>query len=175
MTMEGLPVAVAVLNNDLGMSAPLDPTTVQIVGQPLNGFAQVDPSTGKIWYFPDPDFDGIDDFMYEVSNVLGLVSNVATVTVFVFEDTQPPVIQNFMAVPQGGGVWILSGQVADDQPAGILVTFAGAVTGTAVTGADGSFTFNADVPFGTSGVVTAQAVNDEGLHSPLVNAYVFNR
>jgi hypothetical protein len=161
-----------VLNNDYGMSAPLVPSSVQIVTQPLNGIVHVDPSTGNVWYLPDPEFNGVDDFTYEVFNVNGQVSNVATVTVYVMEDTQPPVIENFIGSPSSDGSWNFTGQVVDDNPAGIVVTFGGLVSGTATTAADGTFSFSARLPSGSSGPVSAEAVNDEGISSAIVYDYV---
>jgi hypothetical protein len=173
-TIEGFPTTIAVLNNDFGMSAPLDPTSVEIITEPLNGIVSVDPSTGNVGYLPDPGFDGVDDFTYVVSNARGLVSNVATVTVYVMEDMQPPVIANFSAAPSGNGFWTLTGQVLDDAPGGITVTFGGVVSGSTVTQIDGTFSYRTSVSPGTYGQVTAQALNDDGVLSQVVSALVFS-
>ena len=173
MTMEGMPMPINVISNDTGTMAPLDPTTVEIVDEPLHGVVSVDLSSGCVLYVPNPDFYGIDDFTYVVSDTNGLVSNVATVSVLVMEDI--PVIQTFTAAPVGDGSLVLSGQVLDLNPGGIIVTFGGLASGTVATQDDGSFRYTVSVPSGTSGVVTAQAFNEYGNDSSVVNAYVFNR
>jgi hypothetical protein len=173
MTMEGFPTVIGVLNNDYGMSAPLDPSSIQIVNQPLDGVVSVDPSTGNVGYLPDPDFVGTDDFTYVVFNLNGQVSNIATVTVYVMEDVQPPEIQNFAAVPSGNGYWTFSGQVMDDNPGGITVTLGGIVNATTTTRNDGTFSYTTAIAAGTSGEVTAQAMNDDGILSPVVDDFVF--
>jgi hypothetical protein len=175
MTMEGLPTEIAILSNDYGMSAPLAPSSVTIVSEPHNGAVLVDALTGQAWYFPDSDFYGIDDFTYVVSNIFGQVSNVATVTVYVMPDMQPPVIQNFTGSRAGGNLWTFTGTVVDDDPGAITVTFGGVASGTTTTQPDGSFSYTIAIPPGSSGYATAQALNDEGIQSAVVNTIVFNR
>jgi hypothetical protein len=173
MTMEGMPTAINVLNNDYGMMAPLDRSSVEIISEPLNGTVAVDDSTGLVWYVPDPDFYGIDGFTYVVSNVNGQTSNIATVSVGVMQPLQPPVIQNFTGTHTGSGIWVFTGVVADNHPGGIAVTFGGLASGTTTTQVDGSFSFTTTVPQGTFGEVTAQATDAVGMQSGIVDFLIF--
>jgi hypothetical protein len=173
MTMEGMPTAINVLNNDYGMMAPLDRSSVEIISEPLNGTVAVDDSTGLVWYVPDPDFYGIDGFTYVVSNVNGQVSNVAAVSVGVMQLLQPPAIQNFTGTRTNTGIWVFTGVVADNNPAGITVTFGGLASGTTTTQADGSFSFTTTIAQGTFGEVSAQATDALGLQSGIVNYPIF--
>jgi hypothetical protein len=173
MTMEEIPTTIALLNNDYGVMAPLNPASVHVIAAPLNGEVIIDPSTGNAWYLPDDGFYGMDGFTYVVSNANGQVSNVATVSVYVMP--MPPMIQNLSWQSSGNGELVFTGQVVDLHPAGILVTFSGLVSGSVTTATDGSFSFTATVPFGTSGEVDVQARAGDGLLSPVVTEYVINR
>jgi hypothetical protein len=173
MTMEEMPVTIAVLNNDYGMTAPLNPSSVDVIAGPLHGEVVIDPSTGNAWYFPDTEFYGMDAFTYVVSNSNGQVSNVATVSVGVMP--RPPIIQNLAAEPIGNSMWVFTGQVLDLHPAGITVTFSGLISGSVTTEVDGSFRYSATPPPGTSGEVDVQAQAHDGLLSQVVSEYVYNR
>jgi hypothetical protein len=51
----------------------------------------------------------------------------------------PPTILSFAAMPLSGQSYMLTGTVADDQPAGISVQFSGKFNGTATTNSSGAF------------------------------------
>lgn len=72
-------VTVSVLENDLD-DIGIDPATVTIVDQPLNGTVTVDAVTGVISYFHGSD-SLRDSFTYTVADNRGQVSNTATVNV----------------------------------------------------------------------------------------------
>jgi hypothetical protein len=173
MTVEEMPTTIALLNNDYGMMAPLNPGSVHVVVAPLHGEVMIDPSTGNAWYFPDDGFYGMDAFTYVVSNANGQVSNVATVSIYVM--SMPPTIQNLAWQSSDSGVLVFTGQVVDLHPAGIVVTFSGLVNGSVTTDTDGSFSFTATIPAGTSGEVDVQARAADGLLSPVVTEYIVNR
>lgn len=84
-TLTDVPVAIDVLANDTD-SEPgggLDYTSVAIVSQPNNGTLDVDPATGVVTYMPASGYEGSDQFTYTVRDIDGVVSNVATVSLFV--------------------------------------------------------------------------------------------
>ncbi len=89
LTNMGEPVSIAVLANDTGNGATIDPDTLTIVADPANGAADIDPLTHEIVYTPNPDFRGTDTFIYQVSDDVGMTSDPATVTVWV---NGPPVV-----------------------------------------------------------------------------------
>ncbi|QEL20742.1 hypothetical protein [Limnoglobus roseus] len=83
-----------------------------------------------------------------------------------------PVINNFVAHEASNGFFVISGTVADDQPAGLSVTFGGGMTGIdgqhATTASDGSFSFTVFVGSGQSGMVTATVTDGDQNVSPEV-------
>ncbi len=74
-------VDIDVLANDSHPGGTLDPQTVDIVDEPQDGAATVDPVSGVITYMPDTDYTGPDTFTYRVSDLRKRVSNIATVSV----------------------------------------------------------------------------------------------
>ncbi len=77
----GQSVVIDVLDNDLGGGGPLVLSSVTITRGPANGQAVF--NGAQVVYTANPGFFGTDDFKYTVANVLGTVSNEATVTVTV--------------------------------------------------------------------------------------------
>jgi hypothetical protein len=68
--IESEPVDVPVLSNDIALSAPLDPSTVTIVGTgPMNGTILINTTTGIITYSPAIGACGPDAFNYSVFDV----------------------------------------------------------------------------------------------------------
>jgi len=93
-TEEDEPVIIAVLENDSDVDGDLDATSVVVVSGPPNGQTTVDPSTGEIEYTPNLDFNGVDIFTYQVSDLgtpLPAESSTAVVTVTVEAINDPPV------------------------------------------------------------------------------------
>jgi hypothetical protein len=99
-TTENNPVTTAVILNDNDGTDPLgniDPTTVTIVTAPINGTTSVNPITGGITYTPNPNFNGIDTYTYEVcddGNPLPALCDTATVTVTIISVNNPPIANN---------------------------------------------------------------------------------
>ncbi|MBW8684515.1 T9SS type B sorting domain-containing protein [Chitinophaga rhizophila] len=96
------PVTIPVLVNDKPgkSSAPLDPSSIEIVQQPAHGTLIVNPD-GTIVYTPEEGYFGSDSFTYRVKDQQGSWSNVATVNMNVTPDEVevPNVI-----TPNGDGV-----------------------------------------------------------------------
>ncbi|MDD5264857.1 MAG: Ig-like domain-containing protein, partial [Candidatus Bipolaricaulis sp.] len=88
-TTEDSPIAMDVTANDLGVEAPIDPTTVTVVGEPSHGTVSVDPTTGVVTYTPDPNFYGRDTFGYQVCDENGACAT-ASATVTVQPTNDPP-------------------------------------------------------------------------------------
>lgn len=84
-----------------------------------------------------------------------------------------PVVNNFDAMPEGGGLWEFSGTVTGAPTQGEVVNFGGipALNGQSVSvNSDGSFSFYAIVNSG--GTATAEAVDWWGDTSPIATDYV---
>lgn len=161
------PVTIAVLSNDSTTGASIDPSSVEVITSPAYGEIVIDTQTGYATYTPDPTFTGTDYFEYVFDNSEGFTSNVASVTVTVTNQT--PVILNFFAYATSYDVWVLEGQVADENPSGMSVTFGGIATGySAVVQPDGSFSLGLLFDNDEEGLVTAQTVDGFGIQSSVV-------
>ncbi len=93
-------IQISVLANDsAGPGQSLNPASVAITTVPQHGSATVDSTSGKVTYQPATEYSGADGFQYTVSDGLGAVSNVASVSVTV----QPaPVAANDTDTVQAG-------------------------------------------------------------------------
>jgi len=74
-----------VIANDLDLDGQIDAASVQLVSAPNQGTVTIDPQSGSILYEHSGENGGVasDSFSYQVSDDLGAVSNVATVTLTV--------------------------------------------------------------------------------------------
>ena len=82
-------VVVNVASNDNDPDGNLDPNTAAPNSQPLNGSASSN-NDGTITYTPDANFNGADQFTYEICDDLGLCDS-AVVDVTVNPVNDPPV------------------------------------------------------------------------------------
>ena len=97
------------------------------------------------------------------------------VNVIVNEESQPPVITGFTASFLGGTMWMFSGWVQDESPAGLTVRFGGlpSLQYTSVqTQSDGSFSFCVELGQNEEGAVTAWATDGFTLVSEIAEALV---
>ena len=79
-TFKNEPLNINILGNDSDSDGTLDPSSVQIAGQPTTGTVEV-LADGTVTYTPATDFFGEDSFAYVVSDNLGTTSNVAEVLI----------------------------------------------------------------------------------------------
>jgi hypothetical protein len=142
-TLPGQPVEVRVLENDSNPGA--FPLTVEIGSHPARGAAAA-ARPGYITYTPAPNLHGPDEFTYTIRDAFGN-SSTAEVTVMV---NTPPVAPDHTYVVRHGfsepftlpAPTLLDGVTDEDQDAVEVVPQTRTVaSGTAVTRADGSFTF----------------------------------
>lgn len=89
-TPQNIPVAIAVAANDVDVDNNLDPSTVQIVTQPVHGTVQVN-AEGVVTYTPHTDYLGEDEFTYTIGDAAGATSLPAQVLVSVVPVKHPPV------------------------------------------------------------------------------------
>lgn len=178
-TLQGYPVTISLLDNDVGVSAPLDPSTVEILNYPSNGYVEVDEETGDVTYYPDDYFSGYDGFIYAVRDEYGNASNYAIVGIFVYPDNTPPVIENFTVLKLGGNEWILEGTVIGNNSPWFVVQIESSLPGltswvTIIPASDGTFSRTFSLDRGVSGLVEAVAINTHGIASNLADFYVSN-
>jgi hypothetical protein len=95
--------APGVLANDTGAGL-----TAELVAPPQHGAVVLSPD-GSFTYTPDPDFNGVDRFLYLAKMMVGataIESNVATVTITVRAVNDPPffdvIADDFLDVPLNG-------------------------------------------------------------------------
>ncbi len=82
-------VDIAILNNDLTGSAPLNPSTITIITPPNNGtITNINVFTGAITYKPNLGFIGTDNLVYQVCDTFGQCAQ-ANVYVTVFDPNAP--------------------------------------------------------------------------------------
>ena len=77
-----MPEAINVLQNDVEGDLSINPSSIEVVSQPLNGQAKENVD-GTITYSPKNNFIGSDSFTYQVKDTDGILSNIATVTITV--------------------------------------------------------------------------------------------
>jgi hypothetical protein len=149
--------AIDVLANDTvdGLAIPAGATIAIVAAPPLGG-AVVNITGTAIDYTPNPNANGTDSFTYTVT-VGGVISNVASVTVTITPENDPPVANpdNLTAVanittplnvlandtdPDGAADIVAVANVSAVTPAGATATAAGNVVNFTATAA-GTYTF----------------------------------
>jgi RHS repeat-associated protein len=152
-TLVGQPVVIDVLANDSDVDGTLDPASVVIVVQPVNGVASVDQATGAVEYTPAPGFFGMDAFEYTVADDLGAVSQPALVSIDVEDVNTPPVANDDLASVREDETLLLTPLQNDSDVDGTIVpgtlTIVNAPSnGTAVVNlADGTVDYTPDPDF----------------------------
>jgi VCBS repeat-containing protein len=100
VTLQNASVTIDIIANDDDVDGTIDPSTVTIIADPVNG-AAVANGDGTITYTPESAFVGEDSFKYTVKDDLGATSNDATVTVTIREVTRQDIdvkVKDFKAV-----------------------------------------------------------------------------
>lgn len=92
-TNEDTAVTIDVLANDSDIDGnqTIDKASVLIKTSPLNGTLTQNFVTGEVTYTPNNNYSGADSFTYTIKDISGLESNVATVSITVTVDNDPPV------------------------------------------------------------------------------------
>jgi hypothetical protein len=89
------------------------------------------------------------------------------------ETVESIVITEFVGVNVIDDTWVFSGAVDGcDELSGVAITFGGIVSGSTVTGSDGSFAWVTTIPYGSEGFVTAAATCHHGHTSDVERYYV---
>ncbi len=70
-TLEDTPVIIDILSNDTDPQNNLDPSSVTIVTQPINGTGSINSNTGALTYTPSENFNGSDRIVYRVCDLDG--------------------------------------------------------------------------------------------------------
>ena len=96
-------VLINLIDGDIDPDGILDPTTLTIISQPQNGTV-INNGDGTVTYTHNGSQEASDSFTYQVSDADGLVSNIATVSIFIQIEPASVEIEIFNAVsPNGDG------------------------------------------------------------------------
>ena len=89
-------VDINILGNDTDIDDPtsLEPSSVSIVTQPTNGIVFIDTTTGIVKYTPNENYNGNDEFSYQMKDTGSLTSNTATVAITVNPVNDAPKLTN---------------------------------------------------------------------------------
>ena len=110
-TVTNLATTINVLANDTEPDDGINPATVLVVSNPVNGSAIPD-GLGNIVYTSNSGFVGTDTFTYQAADNGGFLSNVATVTVTVGPKIAPSFVNpGSPTVPVGTSYTNVSGQL----------------------------------------------------------------
>ncbi len=147
-TAEGVPVSIAVLDNDTDPDGDGDirPDGVTIATNPANGAAVANPD-GTVTYTPAANYHGTDSFTYTVKDTAGGTSNSATVTVTVTPVNDPPVAVDDSASTAEDAAVTIAVLTNDTDPDGNgdiqpgSVTVADPANGAVVASPDGTVTY----------------------------------
>lgn len=154
-------VLVDVLWNDYAMGSELDVATLTIVSEPLSGTVAVNSTTGMIVYTPDGSSANNDQFLYQISDTAGNVSNVAIVDIYFMN--APPTISLEFPYEDLDDMWVFKGTVDDENPAVCKVTFGGILQGqTATADENGDFVLYLLLENGEEGLYTAETTDEVG-------------
>lgn len=92
-TNEDTAVTIDVLSNDTDIDGnqTIDKASVLIITTPLNGSLTQNFVNGNVTYTPNNNYTGSDSFTYTIKDNSGAESNIATVSINVTVDNDPPV------------------------------------------------------------------------------------
>ncbi len=175
LTPYNWPVEIDVLSNDSPGSAELDPASIEIITAPSRGTVTVDLDEGTITYETTDPSAGSDSFEYRVSDVIGVESNVATVTVSISNDPPEIIEFNVSKVPTTGNWYVFSGVVDDEQPWLCSIRFGGLLDGhpNVTPNALGQFSFTVDFGQQVGGPSTAIAQDVAGQDSNVATVSIY--
>jgi len=163
ITNEDTPLVLNVLSNDSGLDAGLNPGSVTVVTPPGKGSVAINSVTGAITYTPNANVNGTDSFTYQVRDVNGTLSNVATVTITITPVNDVPVAMNDnVSTPQNTALTIIApGVLSNDTDVENNLLTAALVSpttnGSLTLNANGSFTYTPNLNFNGTDSFTYRA------------------
>ena len=162
-------VLIDVLANDSDIDGTLDPSSVMIVGNPLNGTASIEPD-GRLRYVSSGQFSGLDTVTYQAADNAGLVGAPATVSIDVTFVNDAPVAANDSLILLAGtssSVALLANDVDPDgalDPTSLTVTNAPAIA-VSIDPATGVLTLDASAASTVRTALTYEVSDTAGLVS----------
>lgn len=167
-------IVVAVLQNDQDPDGAVDETSVVIVTQPSAGVAEV-LTDGSVLYAHDGSAVSEDSFSYQVSDNLGMVSNVAHVSITIEPIAAPVAVEDSAIVGRSESVTIdVIGNDISNTPldlSSLVAVFEPSHAKAFLVNSDGSITYEHD---GTATVSDYFVYRVENSHSMQSNDAVVN-
>ena len=108
---------IPILSNDTDVDGNIDVASVTIVSQPQHGTLQINNLNGEVTYTHTGATNASDSFTYRVKDTLGLLSNIATVSITI---QTPPNAQNDQLVVTKAGTSTIDVTANDTAPSGTL-------------------------------------------------------
>jgi hypothetical protein len=128
--------------------------------------------------------DGSFSYSLSIGNDYGIVDataydadgmNSEAAMYYVSSTAEPPEIHNFVGYDSGGGMWVFSGYVTDDESVeglSVFIDFNGISQGTATTDANGYFSLAFYIAAEDWGLVNAVAYDLDNMASDAASYYV---
>jgi len=166
-TPEDTAVAIEIQANDFDSDGTIDPTSVTVSTPPASGGVTVQ-NEGSVLYTPGPDFNGSDEFEYQICDNDRLCDN-ALVSVTVTPVNDPPVAADDGATTAeevAVTIPLLTNDSAGppDEDQQLQVTnITVPASGTVVVNNDGTVTYTPNLGFGDSHSFTYDACDSEGI------------
>ncbi len=146
---EDTAILISVLTNDSDADGALDPVSI-VIFQPADHGTTAPDGNGAVLYTPAPDYHGVDNFRYTVTDDDGGVSAPALVSITVEPAADPPSAVNDSAVVLSGGSVAIAVLANDSDPDGDAIVLAGIgspANGTATDNGDDAILYTSGASF----------------------------
>jgi gliding motility-associated-like protein len=169
-TNEDAPVVINVPANDTDVEG-LNLTSVTITSNPTNGTVSVNPVTGAVTYTPNANFNGTDQFIYQIcDNGTPALCDTAIVTITVNAVNDAPIVDNDTLLTNFNTPF--SGDLTDSGDSdidGVLISNTTPIVlpenGTIIINPDGTYTYTPNTGFTGNDTVVVQ-ICDDGFPQP---------
>ena len=163
--------------NDIDVDSEIDSTSVQVLESTKNGKLSFNFATGESKYVPNPNFHGVDTFIYVVRDKQGRVSNIATSIITVNEVNDSPVAVNDNASTNEDNTVVIPILANDKDIDGTLnkkgVTIVDSTNnGSIVINDNGTVTYLPNADYNGADTFTYTVTDDDGAISNVATVFI---
>ncbi|ELB2105530.1 tandem-95 repeat protein, partial [Vibrio parahaemolyticus] len=161
-TLEEQSVVINVISNDVDLEGNLNPASVTATSSPTNGTI-INNGDGSFTYEPNENFNGIDEFTYQVCDTEPLCDE-AMVTIEVLPVNDAPVAQNDSATTiedNAVSIEVIANDIDVDSPLAIS-SFNQATNGTVTQLDDGTLSYQPNSNFNGTDSFSYEVCDPEG-------------